>query len=77
MLWSMKSKPKPVTLRAQVPPDIGYLVRAIASLRDPEKDLTISDVVTEALQEFIDKPEIQKLIDQHNLRLGLEKFRSD
>jgi hypothetical protein len=75
MFLSMKSKP--VTLRAQVSPDIDFLVRSIAPLKNSSKDWTISDVVTEALREWLEKPENKEIIERHNLRLALENKQNN
>ncbi|MGF1515461.1 MAG: hypothetical protein ACFB5Z_17415 [Elainellaceae cyanobacterium] len=37
------------------------------SLRCSERDWSLSDVLTEALQDWVSKPENQALIEKHNL----------
>lgn len=64
---------KPVQFRAQVPRDIEFLIRAIVPLKSEGKDWTISDVTTEALIDWLKKPENRLLVEQHNLLQALER----
>lgn len=71
------AKPKPIQFRAQVPPEVDVLVRAIAPLKNPAdndgKEWSISDIATEALMEWLRKPENRQLIEDHNLIKALEQ----
>lgn len=67
------SKPKSVQFRAQLPPDIDFLVRAIVPFKNSGKDWTLSDVVVEALTEWLQKPENCELVESHNLLEGLQR----
>ena len=64
---------KPIQFRAQVPPDVDFLLRAIAPLKNSGRDWTISDVATEALMDWLRKPENQALVEQHSLLQALER----
>jgi hypothetical protein len=63
--------PKPVQFRAQLPPDLDLMIRAIAPLKNSGKDWTLSDIVVEALIQWLKQPENQRLIEQHNLLQAL------
>lgn len=67
------AKAKVVQFRAQVPQDIDFLIRAIAPLKNAGKDWTLSDVVVEALAEWLRKPENLELVEAHNLLEGLQR----
>lgn len=67
------AKPKNVQFRAQVPVDIDFLIRAILPFKNSGKDWTISDIVVEALTEWLCKPENRELAEAHNLLEGLER----
>lgn len=67
------AKTKNVQLRAQVPVDIDFLIRAISPFKNSGKDWTISDIVVEALSEWLCKPENRELVEAHNLLEGLER----
>lgn len=67
------AKAKVVQFRAQVPQDIDFLIRAIAPLKNAGKDWTLSDVVVEALAEWLRKPENRELVEAHNLLEGLQR----
>ena len=66
-------KTKSVQFRAQLPQDIDFLVRAIAPFKDAGRDWTLSDIVVEALTEWLRKPENRELIEVHNILEGLER----
>jgi hypothetical protein len=68
---------KSTSIRAQIPSDVDFLIRAIAPLLNSNKDWSVSDIVSVALQEWLNKPEIQEIIDQHNLKLAFEKKKVD
>lgn len=53
--------------RGYIPTDLNRLVRALSALKNGEKDWSLSDVLTEALQDWVDKPENQALIQKFNL----------
>lgn len=63
---------KPLQFRAQVPRDIDFLIRAITPLKNSGQDWSISDVTTEALIEWLKKPENRRLVEEHNLLKALE-----
>ena len=67
------AKAKVVQFRAQVPQDIDFLIRAIAPLKNAGKDWTLSDVVVEALAEWLRKPENRELVEAHNFLEGLQR----
>jgi hypothetical protein len=67
------AKVKVVQFRAQVPQDIDFLIRAIAPLKNAGKDWTLSDVVVEALTEWLRKPENRELVEAHNLLEALQR----
>lgn len=58
----MAAKKKP-ELRVYVESDLDKLVRLLAALHER----TLSDVVTDALERWVDLPENQELIEKHNL----------
>lgn len=53
--------------RAYIPRDMDKLVRAIAGLKNGSKDWTLSDVMEEAFTCWLEQPEQQRLIKDHNL----------
>lgn len=59
--------------RGYIPTGLNRLVRALSALKNGEKDWSLSDVLTEALQDWLNKPENQALIQKHNL----ENLKSD
>lgn len=63
---------KPLQFRAQVPRDIDFLIRAITPLKNSGRDWSISDVATEALQDWLQKPENRRLVEEHNLLRALK-----
>jgi hypothetical protein len=67
------AKAKTVQFRAQVPQDIDFLVRAIMPFKNSGKDWSLSDIVVEALTEWLQKPENRELVESHNLLEGLER----
>lgn len=50
-------------LRGYVPPELNRKIRVLVAL----KDTNLSDVLTEALQDWLNKSENQELIKKHNL----------
>lgn len=70
---SAMAKVKTVQFRAQVPQDIDFLIRAIAPFKNAGKDWTLSDIVVEALSEWLQKPENRELVESHNILEGLER----
>jgi uncharacterized protein (DUF1778 family) len=58
----MAAKKKP-ELRVYIEPDLDKLIRLLAALHEK----TLSDVVTDALERWVDLPENQELIEKHNL----------
>ena len=58
----MVAKKKP-ELRVYVEPDLDKLIRLLAALHEK----TLSDVVSDALERWVDLPENQELIEKHNL----------
>ena len=53
--------------RGYIPPELNKLIRAVTALKNGERDWSLSDVLTEALEDWIRKPENQALIEKHNL----------
>jgi hypothetical protein len=64
---------KPRLFRAYVPPRIDFLVRAIALTKNGGKDWNLSDVLTEALEDWLNKAENRTLIERHNLEQALRE----
>lgn len=58
----MAAKRKP-ELRVYIEPDLDKLIRLLAALHER----TLSDVVTDALERWVDLPENQDFIEKHNL----------
>jgi hypothetical protein len=46
---------------------LNKLIRAVAAIKNGDRDWSLSDVLTEALQDWLNKPENQELIERHNL----------
>lgn len=67
------AKAKTVQFRAQVPLDIDFLVRAVMPFKNTGKDWSLSDIVVEALSEWLRKPENRELVKAHNLLEGLQR----
>ena len=53
--------------RGYIPADLNKLIRAITALKNGGRDWSLSDVLTEALEDWLQKPENQALIKKHNL----------
>lgn len=49
--------------RAQVPPETARLVRLVAEL----KKITLSQILTEALDEWLKRPDVAETVEKHNL----------
>jgi hypothetical protein len=72
-LTAMASEEKSVQFRAQVPMSIDFLIRALVPLKNAGKDWTIGDIATEALTEWLLKPENRELVERHSLLEALER----
>ncbi|BAU08040.1 hypothetical protein [Fischerella sp. NIES-3754] len=55
-------------LRGYVPNEINRLFRAVVVL----KDSNLSDALTEAVEDWLKKPENQALITKHNLKDSID-----
>ncbi len=64
---------KTVQFRAQVPVSVDFLVRALVPLKNSGKDWAIGDIATEALTEWLRKPENRELVENHSLLAALER----
>ena len=53
--------------RGYIPPELNKLIRAVTALKNGERDWSLSDVLTEALEDWLQKPENRALIEKHNL----------
>lgn len=62
--WRMADKKE---FRGYVPSELNKLIRAVAAIKNGDRDWSLSDVLTEALQDWLNKPENQELIERHNL----------
>lgn len=69
---SMADK-KTVQFRAQILAEIDFLVKAIAPLKNTGRDWSVGDIATEALLEWLYKPENSELIKQHSLVEALKR----
>ncbi|MGF1490933.1 MAG: hypothetical protein ACFBSC_00445 [Microcoleaceae cyanobacterium] len=67
------AKHKTVQFRAQLPEDIDFLIRAITPFKNADRDWKLSDVVLEALVEWLRKPENREIVEVHNILEGLER----
>jgi hypothetical protein len=77
-ILNVPEEDKPRLFRAYIPPRIDFLVRAIAPLKNGGKDWNLSDVLTEALEDWLNKAENRTLIERHNLKQALrEKMASN
>jgi hypothetical protein len=54
-------------IRAYVEPELKRTIKAIAGLKNSGRDWSISDVVTEALEDWLKKPENAELVKRHKL----------
>lgn len=63
--WFMADKKEEI--RGYVPSELRRLLRAVVSLR-MDKDWTLSDAITEAIADWLAKPENQEIIEKHRLR---------
>lgn len=66
VLETDKRVAKGTEIRAYVPVELKRLIKAIAGVKNTNRDWTISDIVEEALREWLKKPENQELIQRHN-----------
>lgn len=71
--FSAMAKIKTVQFRAQVPQDVDFLIRAVAPFKNAGRDWTLSDIVVEALSEWLQKPENRELVESHNILEGLKR----
>lgn len=55
-------------LRAYVSRNLKSMIKAITGLKNGGRDWTISDITTEALAEWLHKPENLEIIERHNLK---------
>lgn len=62
-------------IRAYPPKGLKQLVKAIAGLKNGGRDWTISDITTEALVDWLHKPENIELIRHHNLQSLLDELQ--
>ncbi|NEQ47581.1 MAG: hypothetical protein F6K00_30170 [Leptolyngbya sp. SIOISBB] len=53
--------------RGYVPADLNRIIRAVTALKNGDRDWSLSDVLTEALEDWLAKPENRALIEKHNL----------
>lgn len=53
--------------RGYITQDLDRLVRALAAIKNGDRDWSISDVLQDALETWINLPENQELIKKHNL----------
>ena len=53
--------------RGYITQDLDRLVRALAALRNGDRDWSISDVLQDALETWVKLPENQELVKKHNL----------
>lgn len=51
-------------LRGYLSPELNRLFRAVVAL----KDKNLSDTITEAIEDWLNKPENQEIIKRHNLK---------
>jgi len=61
-------------LRAYPPKVLKQLVKAITGLKNGGRDWTLSDITTEALVDWLHKPENLELIKHHNLQNLLDEL---
>lgn len=54
-------------IRAYVEPELKRTIKAIAGLKNGGRDWSISDVVSEALEDWLKKPENAEIIKRHKL----------
>ncbi len=54
-------------IRAYVPARLKRLVKAMSGLKNGQRDWTMSDIVAEALEDWLKKPENQAIIERHRL----------
>lgn len=53
--------------RGYITQDLDKLVRALAAIKNGDRDWSISDVLQDALENWVNLPENQELIQKHNL----------
>ncbi|MEM7773824.1 MAG: hypothetical protein AAF327_25385 [Cyanobacteria bacterium P01_A01_bin.37] len=53
--------------RGYIPADLNRVIRAVTALKNGDRDWSLSDVLTEALEDWLNKPENRALIERHNL----------
>ena len=64
------AKAKFVQFRAPVPQEIDFLVRAIALFKRLGKGRIFSDVLVEALTEWLQNPEHREWVESHHILEG-------
>ena len=58
---------KPTEIRVSMSFELKRLIKALAGLRNTGRDWTMCECVTEAIEDWIKKPENQELIKKHSL----------
>lgn len=58
---------KPTEIRVSMTFELKRLIKALAGLRNTGRDWTMGECVTEAIEDWIQKPENQELIKKHSL----------
>ena len=58
---------KPTEIRVSMSFELKRLIKALAGLRNTGRDWTMGECVTEAIEDWIKKPENQELIRKHSL----------
>jgi hypothetical protein len=54
-------------IRVYIPAEMDKLIRALAVLKNGEKDWSLSAIAEEAFADWLQKPENQALIQKHRL----------
>ena len=54
-------------IRVYIPAEMDKLIRALAVLKNGEKDWSLSAIAEEAFDDWLQKPENQALIQKHRL----------
>lgn len=58
--------------RGYITQDLGKLVRALAAIKNGDRDWSISDVLQDALENWVNLPENQELIKTQSRQAWLE-----
>lgn len=65
--WWLRRVAKKKEFRVYITQDLDRLVRALAAIKNGDRDWSLSDVAQQALELWVQLPENQELVQRHSL----------